>query len=64
MNPVFWLLVALVAVLLWFLLTFVFIPLGKIINKKWNNTMKILNEEVGAKSCGVQIPTSTNERKI
>lgn len=45
MNPVFWLLVILGSVLLWFLLTFVFIPLGKIINKKWNNTMKILNEE-------------------
>jgi len=29
MNPVFWFLVILIAVVIWFLLAFVFYPLGK-----------------------------------
>lgn len=45
MNPVFWLLVALGSVLLWFFLTFVFIPLGRFVLKKWDKTVEILNEE-------------------
>lgn len=45
MNPVFWLLVALGAVALWFVLTFVFYPLGRAAIKKWNKTMDILNKE-------------------
>lgn len=45
MNPVFWLLVALGLVLLWFFLTFVFIPLGRFVLKKWDKTVEILNEE-------------------
>lgn len=45
MNPVFWLLVLLGAVILWFLLTFVFIPLGDVILKKWDKTVEILNKE-------------------
>lgn len=45
MNLVFWLLLALGAAVIWFLLTFIFIPIGKFINKKWDKTMKILNDE-------------------
>lgn len=45
MNPVFWLLVLLIAVALWFILTFVFIPLGNTLLKKWNKTIDILNKE-------------------
>ena len=45
MNPAFWLLAFLAAISLWFVLTFIFIPLGRIALKKWNKTMKILNEE-------------------
>lgn len=45
MNPVFLLLVALGSVLLWFFLTFVFIPLGRFVLKKWDKTVEILNEE-------------------
>lgn len=45
MNPVFWLLVAFGSVLLWFFLTFVFIPLGRFVLKKWDKTVEILNEE-------------------
>ena len=45
MNPVFWLLVALGSVFLWFFLTFVFIPLGRFVLKKWDKTVEILNEE-------------------
>lgn len=46
MNPVFWFLAILAAVALWFVLTFIFIPIGKLALNKWNKTMKILNEEV------------------
>ena len=45
MNPVFWLLVLLGAVILWFLLTFIFIPLGDVILKKWDKTVEVLNRE-------------------
>lgn len=45
MNPAFWLLAGLAVVALWFALTNFFIPLGKIALKKWNKTLKILNEE-------------------
>lgn len=46
MNPVFYLLVALTVVALWFIVsTFVFEPLGRLISKKWDKTVEILNKE-------------------
>ena len=45
MNPVFWLLIIIFAVILWFIISFVFIPLGSIALKKWNKTLEILNRE-------------------
>ena len=45
MNPVLWILVLLAAVLLWFIISFIFVPLGRIVLKKWDNVMGILNEE-------------------
>lgn len=46
MNPVFWILAILLLILLWFIISFVFIPLGKVVLKKWNKTLEILNEEI------------------
>ena len=45
MNIVFWLIVVLALILLWFIVSFVFIPLGRIVVKKWNKTLEILNKE-------------------
>ena len=45
MNPVFWLLVIIGAVILWFIISFVFIPLGDVLLKKWDKTIEILNTE-------------------
>lgn len=39
MNPAFIILVILGAIALWFLLSFLFVPLGKLISKIWNDTM-------------------------
>ena len=36
MNPVLWILVILAAVALWFLISFIFIPVGRIALKKWD----------------------------
>ena len=44
MNLIFWLLVLLGLCILWFLISFVFIPLGQVIWKKWENTLEILNK--------------------
>ena len=44
MNPVFWLLVLIVLAILWFLISFIFIPLGQIVWKKWENILEILNK--------------------
>ncbi len=46
MNPVFWLLIIIFAVILWFIISFVFIPLGTMLLKKWNKTIEILNKEI------------------
>jgi hypothetical protein len=46
MNPVFWLLIIILAVVLWFIISFVFIPLGSFVLKKWNKTLEILNKEI------------------
>lgn len=45
MNLVFWILVALGAVILWFIISFLFIPFGRMMLRKWNKTMEILNKE-------------------
>lgn len=39
MNPVFVILVILGAILLWFLLSFIFFPLGKIIYRIWKDAV-------------------------
>lgn len=39
MNPAFIILVILGAIALWFLLSFLFVPLGKLISKIWNDTI-------------------------
>jgi uncharacterized membrane protein len=45
MNPVFVFLVILFAVILWFLLTFTFIPLGKLIRKILQDTKEVIEKE-------------------
>lgn len=45
MNPVLWILVILAAVALWFIISFIFIPVGRIALKKWDKIMGILNNE-------------------
>lgn len=45
MNPVFWLLVIIGAIILWFIISFIFIPFGSLILKKWDKTIGILNKE-------------------
>lgn len=45
MNPVFWLLVIITVIILWFIISFVFIPLGRVLLKKWDKTLEILNKE-------------------
>ncbi|MCX4326086.1 MAG: hypothetical protein OSJ45_02190 [Lachnospiraceae bacterium] len=44
MNPVLWILVLLAAVLLWFIISFIFVPLGRFVLRKWDNVMGILND--------------------
>ena len=45
MNPVFWLLVILGAVLLWFFASFIFYPLGRYLWRLWNDTMENINKD-------------------
>lgn len=45
MNPVLWILVILAAVALWFIISFIFIPVGRLALKKWDKIMEILNNE-------------------
>jgi hypothetical protein len=45
MNPVFIFLVILGAVLLWFLLSFAFFPLGNLFSKVWKDTIDRMNKE-------------------
>ena len=44
MNPALLILVLLSLIVLWFLLSFMFKPLGKIIYGIWNDTVEIINE--------------------
>lgn len=43
--PVFYILVFLAAILLWFLLSFMFKPLGKVGHKLWKDAVDAINEE-------------------
>lgn len=45
MNPVFVILVILAALLLWFLLSFVFYPLGKFVFRIWEDAVDEMNRE-------------------
>lgn len=45
MNPVFVFLVILIAVLLWFLLSFAFFPLGKFIHILWKDVIDEMNKK-------------------
>lgn len=45
MNPAFIILVILGAVLLWFLLSFVFFPLGKVVYRLWKDAVDEMNRE-------------------
>ena len=45
MNPVFWLLIILAAVALWFLLAFVFYPLGRFLWRIGSDAMSELNKD-------------------
>lgn len=45
LNPVFIILVILIAIILWFLLAFVFFPLGKLVYRIWKDAMNELSRE-------------------
>lgn len=45
MNIVFWVLVIFIGIAAWFIMTFVFIPLGRVIVHIWKNTMNHIQEE-------------------
>ena len=43
--PVFYILVFIAAILLWFLLAFMFKPMGKLGHKVWQDAVDAINEE-------------------
>lgn len=43
--PVFYIIVILLAILLWFLLAFMFKPLGKLGHRIWQDAMDAMNED-------------------
>lgn len=45
MNPIFWLLVLLCAVILWFAISFIFIPLGSLVVRMIKRILNIINYE-------------------
>lgn len=45
MNPVFWFIVFVIAVLAWFLLSKLFQPLGRYISRIVNDTVDIINDK-------------------
>ena len=45
MNPVFWLLVIIIAIVLWFLLAFIFHPIGVFMWKIGSDAVEELNKE-------------------
>lgn len=44
MNPVFFILIILGAIILWFLLSFVFFPLGKLLYRIWKDAVDEINK--------------------
>lgn len=45
MNIVFWFGLIIIAILLWFLLSFLFKPIGKYILRLWNDAIDEMKEE-------------------
>ena len=45
MNPVFWFLIIIAAVLLWLAISFIFIPLGNLLLKMMKRILNIINYE-------------------
>lgn len=45
MNPVFWLIIAVMGFVVWILLSAIFIPLGKFMYHRWKRITKKINEE-------------------
>ncbi len=45
MNPIFVILVIVAGILLWFLLAFAFIPLGKLLVRLWDNASDSINKD-------------------
>ena len=45
MNPIFPLLVLLVAIILWFLLSWLFFPLGRFVSRIWNDAMDEMDRD-------------------
>lgn len=45
MIPIFWVLVVIGCVLLWFLLAFIFRPLGKLFCRLWNDAMEEITKD-------------------
>ena len=45
MNPVFWFLIIIVAVLLWLAISFIFIPVGSLLLKMMKRIFNIINYE-------------------
>lgn len=45
MNIIFWLIVAIVCALLWFLLAFMFRPLGRFIFRIWDDAVKEIQKK-------------------
>jgi hypothetical protein len=43
--PVFYILIILAAALLWFLLSFMFKPLGKLVHRLWKDAKDAIDEE-------------------
>ncbi len=44
MNPVFWLLLFITVVITWFAISGLFIPIGRMLIKKWDRLVKDLEE--------------------
>lgn len=45
MNPIFILLVVLIAILLWFLMSFAFKPLGKLFYRLWKDAVDEMRDD-------------------
>ena len=45
MNPALLILIVLILVVLWFLLSFLYKPLGKLVHSVWKDAVDIINED-------------------